>query len=295
MTETGLDGDAAAYLAVLRRQAQPPLHTLTPALARQRHEATASAVPGIPRPVERVEDAVLAGIPVRWYRPAGARGLVVFIHGGGWVTGTLDSYDRLCRDLAAGAGCSLVSLGYGLAPELRLPAQVDQVVAACRALAAAGEGAPVLAGDSAGGYLALAAALRLGGGGMAFRGLALLYPVVDAALDTPSAQSRATGFRLETETMRWYWRHFLGDAPAPARPAPAALAGLPPCLVLTAGFDPLCDEGLALAADLKAAGVPVVDRHYPGQIHGFLRLGHVMAATAPALDAVCAFLALPGG
>lgn len=275
----GLDPDAAALLD--RIAGAPRLEEGSAEQARAAHVASAAALSGSGPAVATVSDEQVGGVPVRRYAPAGARGTTVYIHGGGWVVGTLDSYDVLCRELAAAGGCTVLSVDYDLAPEARHPRQLEQVLAVVRATVTAG-GPVAVAGDSAGGYLAALVAQS-----EPVVAQALVYPVVSPALDLPSALENARGRYLETAAMRWYWQHLLGDGaatPLVARP------GMPPAYVLTAGFDPLRDEGRAHADALEAAGVPVTRAEHPGQIHGFVRMTGVMAAARPALQEVGAFL-----
>lgn len=282
-----LDPDAAAYLERLAVLPPPP-EPLTPAAAREAYAASAKVTSGPGEPVEEVLDERLGGVPVRRYRPRGARGTTVYVHGGGWVVGDLDSHDALCRALAARSGGSVVAVAYDLAPEARHPAQVDQVRAVVAAVHAEGEPAVALAGDSAGGHLA---ALAAGAADVPVAGLALVYPVVSPALDTPSAHENATGYGLTTEAMRWYWRQYLPENGA-AGPVTLLDAPLPDCpvLVLVAGHDPLRDEGLALAAALERAGRPVRVSAWDGQVHGFVRMAGVIAQAHEAQAEVAAFL-----
>ena len=282
-----LDPDAAAYLERLR--AAPPLWTLTPQQARDAHVAGSPTVSRPGAEVESVHDDVVAGVPVRTYRPAGAEGVTVYLHGGGWVVGTLDSYDGVCRDLAAASGTAVVSVGYDRAPELRHPGQVEQCTAVLRETARQRGGAVALAGDSAGAHLAVLTAVRAQ---VPLAALALVYPVVSPALDTPSARENATGYALETEGMRWYWSQYLPDADTdvPVDLLQCDLAGLPPTQVLTAGFDPLRDEGLALADAFEAAGVAVERVAFDGQVHGFFRTDAAIPTSARARADVGAFV-----
>ena len=172
----------------------------------------------------------------------------------------------------------MLSVDYDLAPEARHPRQLEQVLAVVRATT----GSVAVAGDSAGGYLvALVAQTE------PVVAQALIYPAIDPALDTPSAVENATGRYLETEAMRWYWQHFLGDG---AHTPLSAGAGLPPAYVVTAGFDPLRDEGRAHADALEAAGVPVTRDDRDGQVHGFVRMTAVMSDARPVLHDVGEFL-----
>ncbi len=234
-------------------------------------------------PLDGVHDDVVAGTPVRVY-PGGPT-TTVYLHGGGWVVGTLDTYDGVCRDLAVASGTTVVSVDYDLAPEVRHPGQVAQAAAVLRTL----PGPVALAGDSAGAHLAVLAAVTAG---VPLTALALVYPVVSPALDLPSAVENATGYALETEGMRWYWSQYLPPQPTgiPVDLLQLDLAGLPRTLVLTAGFDPLRDEGLALADALETAGVPVTRSSYDGQVHGFFRTDAVIDRSAQARAEVGAFL-----
>ena len=284
MTERALDPDAEAFLA--RIAGMPPLQDSTPDQARAAHVASAPELSGSGPELEAVDDDEVAGVRVRRFAPAGARGTTIYVHGGGWVVGTLDSYDTLCRELAVASSSTVLSVDYDLAPERRHPHQVEQVLAVVREVAHGGPPVAV-AGDSAGAHLVALAAQLAQDEGIVLAAQALVYPVVSPALDTPSARENARGLYLETDGMRWYWQHFLGDGPA----APLeARPGLPPAYVLTAGLDPLRDEGRAHADALEAAGVPVVRAEHAGQIHGFVRMTAVMGAARPALHEIGAFL-----
>jgi acetyl esterase len=279
--------EARATLDLLVSLGVPPLETLPVEAARQLQ------FPKVPGPeMSAVEDREVAGphgpIPVRIYRPRAFDGpapVLVYLHGGGWVVGTLDGYDLVCRQLAVAGDCVVVSVDYRLAPEHVYPAAIEDCLAAwhhlhSHALAAGFDpGRFAVAGDSAGGNLAAALCLRLRN---AARPLpcyqVLYYPVTDAPGRWPSYTENGQGYLLTRAAMEWFWNHYAGhlDAPWPEDLAPlqaASHAGLPPALVVTAGYDPLCDEGTAYAARLRAAGVPTALREYPGQIHGFLGLG----------------------
>ena len=273
-----LEPDAAAFLT--RIAGAPPLQDGTPEAARAGHEAAAPALAGSGPALLSVTDEQVAGVPVRRFVPPDAHGTTVYAHGGGWVVGTLDTYDTLCRQLALASSSTVLSVGYDLAPEAVHPRQLEQVLAVVRATT----GPVALAGDSAGGYLVALASQTEGVDVVA---QALIYPATSPALDTGSAAENAHGLYLETEAMRWYWRHFLGSAePTPLQ----ARAGLPPAYVLTAGFDPLRDEGRAHADALEQAGVPVQRAEHEGQVHGFVRMAGIMSAARPALQDVGAFL-----
>jgi acetyl esterase len=237
---------------------------------------------GGPRPL-------VGGLPDGGPRPlvgglpdGGPRPLVAYLHGGGWVLGTLDAFDPVCRALANASGALIASIDYRLAPEHPFPAAPDDARAAVRWLAAnaAELGADParigIAGDSAGGNLATVTARRMrDDGGSPLRFQALIYPVCDSALNTPSYRDSSSGFGLSAASMKRYWELYLGGADGrqpDASPLQSDdLAGLPPAFVLTVRDDVLRDEGESYARALEAAGVPVVLRRYDGAVHGFFR------------------------
>ena len=254
-------------------------------------------------------------VPIRIYRRygsglgAGPRGgnpqqAIVFFHGGGWVTGDLDTHDPLCRILAAVSRCLVVAVGYRLAPEDPFPAAVDDALAAYRWVHRhRGElgiamGQVGVMGDSAGANLAAVVAQETRSGGRASEPdvppplvQGLVYPVADARLDTGSMRDLAEGFLLTRETMEYFREAYLPDRSdwdsAQASPLLAPdLAGLPPALVVTAGFDPLRDDGTGYAEALRSAGVDVEYRCYDDQIHGFMVMGVLDDALALATE-VC--------
>jgi acetyl esterase len=280
---------------------RPPLHHQSVEQARAFHVADAAALNGPPAPVAAVADRRVPGpageLPLRIYTPEGEPPfpIVVFFHGGGWVVGTLDTYDPLCRALAAATPAVVVSVDYRLAPEHRWPAAVEDAYAATewasRNAAALGgvQHRLAVAGDSAGGNLAAVVALGArdrGGPAIAFQ--LLVYPALDAAGDTASWREYADGYHLTADGMRWYWDHYLGgaDGAAPdASPLRAAfVGGLPPALVIGAEYDILRDEGEAYAARLAEAGVDASASRHAGVVHGFVRWRAVTGAAGDALQ-----------
>jgi acetyl esterase len=289
----------------------PPLERQSVEQARRLHVAGAAALAGSPVEVAAAADRTIPGpagdLPVRIYTPHGEPPfpIVVWFHGGGWVVGTLDSYDPVCRALAAAVPAVVVAVDYRLAPEHRYPAAAEDAYAATlwasRNAAELGGSQQRLAvaGDSAGGNLAAVVALGArdrGGPAIGFQ--LLVYPITDHGMDTASYREHADGYYLTAAGMRWYWDHYLGgaDGGAPdASPLRAAFFGdLPPALVITAEHDVLRDEGEAYAARLRAAGVPAEVSRYPGMVHGFFRWRAVTpaaeAATQEAAAAVRAAL-----
>ena len=241
------------------------------------------------------------------YRPAGAPAstplaVLVFFHGGGWVIGDLETHDVLCRQLTAGSGVSVVSVDYCLAPEHKFPAAVDDAWAATRwVVAHAGELAVdasrlAVGGDSAGGNLAaVVALLARGKGAPAIAVQVLIYPVADLVGETRSYRDFAEGYLLTREGMRWFIAHYLtAEAEAVdwrASPLRAqSLAGLPPALIVTAGFDPLRDEGEAYAERLREAGVRVDSVCYGGMIHGFVPMGRLLDTAGRAISLIAGSL-----
>ncbi|MFD9574881.1 alpha/beta hydrolase [Streptomyces sp. NPDC059982] len=260
----------------------------------------AAAVPGPPGPeVASVRDTRAEGVPVRVYDPApGAAGrpLVVYLHGGGWVMCGLDTHDATCRRLAAASGAVLVSAGYRLAPEHPWPAACDDALSVllwARARAAAlgcDPGRVVVAGDSSGGNLAAVTALRAPG---LVAGQLLVYPPLDAAMDSGSVTAYGRDHFHTAAHMAWYWDQYGGDPAhphvSPLRAPDPQLAGLPRTLVVLADCDLLRDEGLAYARRLARAGVDCEVRLYPGVFHGFL--GLPLPAGRAALAGAAAWLA----
>ncbi|WP_135453868.1 alpha/beta hydrolase [Mycobacterium sp. DL99] len=244
-----------------------------------------------PQPIGSVEDRTIPGpggdIPVRIYWPETSSDapapMVVFAHGGGFVFCDLDTHDDLCRSLSNGIGAAVVSVDYRLAPESRWPAAADDVYAAlCWVARNADElggdaSKIVVAGDSAGGNLAaVTTILARDRGGPDIACQALLYPVTAADFDTESYRRFETGFYNTRAAMAWYWDQYVPDADDRAHPhaSPlrADLSGLPPAVVITAGFDPLHSEGEGYAEALAAQGVPVAHRSFSGAIHGFMTM-----------------------
>jgi acetyl esterase len=278
-----LDPDAELLRQALVAAAMPPLETLAPAAARQMLAAARQRA-GVTGPeLHEVDDLDAEGVPARLYRPApGMLPVVLFLHGGGWVLGDLGSHDALCRHIAQASGAAVLAVDYRLAPAHPFPAAVDDAAAALRWLhREAGRlqldpARIALMGDSAGGNLAAVLALMSRDGTLPPVAMQVLaYPVTEVTLDQPSHALSGEGYTLTGAGMRWFRDHYLRDSQADWRAAPlrADLTGVAPALVLTAGVDPLCDEGIAYAAKLAGAGVRLEHRHYPGQMHGFLTAG----------------------
>lgn len=302
-----LDPQAQAFLDQVTAMNLPPLHMLSVEGARQA-AAALSDMHGAPEPVASVDNLAVAGpageIPLRVYTPEreGPHPVLVYLHGGGWVIGDLETHDALCRALTNAAGCLVAAVDYRLAPEHKFPAAAEDAYAATRwvaAHAAEMNGDPrrvAVGGDSAGGNLAAVVALMARDrGGPPLVHQLLVYPVTDSACDTASCRENAEGYFLTLDMMRWFWRHYLnsdsdGENPYAAPLRARDLRGLPPALVLTAEFDPLRDEGEAYAARLRDAGVPVQLKRYDGMIHGFFGMSGLLDRAREAIQDAAAGL-----
>jgi acetyl esterase len=298
--------EIAVAIERARQQGVVPLSELGPDGARQTHVEQSRLVSGPPAAVAEVRDVAIDGpggaVPARTFRPETPQrpGAVLYFHGGGWVTGTLDTYDALARALAEAAGAVVVLVDYRLAPEHPFPAALQDSAAALRWLPqhAAELGADpdrlAVAGDSAGGNLATVVARQArDAGGPALRHQVLVYPALDPTTSSASFRELSDDYLLSTADMRWYWHQYLGCAD-PAHPdiapARADLAGLPPATVLTAEYDPLRDEGEDYARRLDDAGVPVDLHRIGGVIHGFFRWRAVTPAAGEAMETAGAAL-----
>lgn len=279
-------------------EAAPPMETMTLQELRNVYPP-----PTAREPVGGKQDLLIAcaegGIPARLYRPLEQQraGLTVFFHGGGFVIGSIESHDAVCRQLCNLTGAAVLSVEYRLAPEHKFPAAPDDCLQAVRWAAQQAPdwgldpGRLVLAGDSAGGTLAAVTALRLRDeGGPRLAGQVLVYPVTDYHTPpTPSYLENANGYFLTRASMVRFWQEYLSREQDAAHPHAAPLrapdlSGLPPALVLTAEFDPLRDEGERFAHRLLDAGVPVTLRREDGLIHGFFRMSAVSDKARSAVE-----------
>jgi len=284
----------------------PPYHTVSAFVARRIYRDTRAVL--APKAPEVAEVRVLAfeNYAMRAYRPAvdpsagETLPALMYFHGGGWTIGDVDTHDVLCRQLAVGARCVVFSVDYRLAPEYPFPAAVDDCFAATRYVA---ENAAQLkihgiavGGDSAGGNLAATVALLArdaGGPKLAFQ--LLIYPATDQRLATPSHERNGLGYLLTREGIQYFRRAYLPNEKdwADWRASPLLAkshAKLPPALVITAGYDPLLDEGRAYADKLRAAGVQVTYREFADMVHGFILFGGVVDTANVAVAECCAAL-----
>jgi len=297
-----------ALLDLIEQRGVPPTHTLSPGDAREFYRERRFATQPPAEAVGKVQDLLAAGphgpIPLRLYRPLGSSDaaimpVLVYYHGGGFVIGDLDTHDTLCRELANLAGVAVVAVDYRLAPEHRFPAAVIDCIAAtrwvrARAAALQLDGSRLaVGGDSAGGNLAAVVSIdSRDKGDLPIRFQLLIYPATDMRRTAPSHAQNGQGYLLTRETMDYFTGHYIADAAQLSdwRASPLLhpdLSKLPPALLLTAGFDPLRDEGAAYAERLTAAGNRAGYVNFPRQIHGFLTMGKVIdeANTAVALCA----------
>lgn len=295
-----LDPKIEQVLAGMLAAPGPPAHEIPIEQARVNHQMETEALCGTGPEVAEVRDLAIpsAGgeIPVRVYRPEGDEPLpiVVWLHGGGWALGSIETYDAPVRALTRAAGAIVVSVEYRLAPEHRFPAAVEDSLAAVRWAVARGAdlgGDPArvaVAGDSAGGNLAAVVARRVRGE-LDLRLQALIYPVTDGGVNTPSFREFADRFGLTAAGMRRFWELYLDGCdssdPDASPMRDPDLSGVAPAYVLTAEHDVLRDEGEAYAAALERAGVAVELERWPGTIHGFFRW---VAATDVAGEAIAA-------
>ena len=302
-----LDPQARAVIDIIVKSGRPAFHQLTPKEARQMYKDTRPASTPEPPEIGVVRDMLAGNIPVRVYRPVGASAdaplpALVYFHGGGWVIGDLDTHDVLCRQLTAEAGIVTVAVDYRLAPEAKCPAAADDAWTATKWVVAnagkLGIDAQRLAvgGDSAGGNLAAVVALMArDAGAPALRLQALLYPVTNVGVETRSYRDFADGYMLTRDSMVWFFEQYLPskDVASDWRVSPlraSSHAGVAPALIVTAGFDPLRDEGEAYAQKLRDAGVTVDYLCYGGMIHGFVPMGKLLDTGNRAVSHIAASL-----
>jgi acetyl esterase len=297
-----LDPQADALLKQMEADGVPDISEMSVTQARMFLETAFAGMVPNPEPMAEVRDFTVPSpvgrLPVRLYKPEGAGAappLVVYYHGGGWVIGSIESHDATCRALARASGCAVASVEYRLAPESAFPAAPEDCYAATKWLAenaselgVDGERVAV-AGDSAGGNLAAVVSLMArdrGGPRISYQ--VLIYPAVDVLGEYPSRQENAEGYFLTTRAMRWFYDHYIQDESQTKDPLASPLladdhSGLPPAIVITAGFDPLRDEGEAYAEKLREAGVEVRSSRYDSTIHGFASM---IGALDDARDAI---------
>lgn len=291
-----LDPNAAALLAAMDEQGMPAFEDMSVSQARDAANAFRE-LQGEPADMASVVDRTVPGpagrLPIRVYTPPGSpSGILIYIHGGGWVIGNIEVADGPCRALAVATGCVVVSTQYRLAPESSFPAAPEDCYAVtCWVAEHQGElvddaAGLVVAGDSAGGNLAAVVALMARDrGGPALTGQMLVYPATSFAFDSPSITENGEGYLLTAGSMRWFAGHYLADdadgKQAYASPLLADdLSGLPPAFIATMEFDPLRDDGARYGEALRAAGGQATVKNYAGQIHGTLWLAGALPVAA---------------
>jgi len=303
-----LHPQAEAFLAAVNAAGSADVSNVPVEQLRQTMEA-GTALTGPQEPVAMVRDIQAQGpagnIPVRLYyaeAPGQPPPVIVYFHGGGWVTGSIQTHDRVCRALANASQAVVASVEYRCAPEHVFPAAIDDSIAATCWLAANASQYQLdpqrfaVAGDSAGGNLAASVAISCrDDGGPDLVQQTLIYPVTNNDFQTRSYRRNATGYYLTRADMQWFWQQYLPDGGTSHRgylaaPLTADLHRLPPAVVITAGYDPLCDEGEAYAAKLKEAGTATTLTRFDGMIHGFIRRPATFDAATAAMQQIGAAL-----
>ncbi len=297
-----LHSQVQALLDRVARSPLPQFHTVSAFVARRIYRDTRAVLAPKAPEVAEVRLLALENYAMRVYRPVTGETLpaLMYFHGGGWTIGDLDTHDVLCRQFAVGARCVVFSVDYRLAPEHPFPAAVDDCLAATRYVA---ENAAQLkirgiavGGDSAGGNLAATVSLiarDAGGPRLAFQ--LLIYPATDQRMGTPSHERNGQSYLLTREGIQYFRRAYLPNEKdwTDWRASPLLAkshAKLPPALVITAGYDPLLDEGRAYADKLRAAGVQVAYREFADMVHGFILFGGVIDTANAAVAECCAAL-----
>jgi len=286
----------AGLLERIRRAGRPPLHALTPQQARWAYIAAAELLEPPRAPLARVQELDTPGGRARLYAPSHERlPLLLYLHGGGFVIGGLETHDSLCRQLARRSGGAVLSLDYRLAPEHPFPAAVDDAWATMRWLLGGGHGLGLdtsrlaVGGDSAGGTLAAVCALHARDLGLPLALQLLITPGTTAHGDTASHKLFGNGFLLDSAAIDWFFDHYIPyhhrrDWRFAPLEAPEVEGVAPACVVL-AECDPLVDEGLAYADRLRAAGVPVALELVRGMTHDFIKMGRALPEAAAAQQA----------
>lgn len=282
-----LTKQARSFLDAVAEQNLPPWQDLPPTASRERFNSYTDLFGDGPELATVSDHTIPGNIRVRLYqsqssRPAPA---VVYFHGGGWVIGNIDTHDSLCRRLARFSDCHVISVDYSLSPEVKFPTALNECFAATQHVIDHASDFGIIAdrvavaGDSAGGNLAAAVALKsLRQGEPLIRLQVLIYPVIARAFDTESYLQFAEDHGLSRATMQWFWQQYMGDQAVTDLASPelaGSLEGLPAAHVVTAEYDVLRDEGEAYSARLQSANVPTTSRRYDGNLHGFVHFAGI--------------------
>ena len=285
-----LDRQIAAALEYQRVMKMPPLESMSPAAARKFAQEGLSVTELTPEPMAEVIDTTAGGVPVRVFVPHGAsKNWIVYLHGGGGVIGSVKGSEPVTRYLASHTRCTIASVDYRLGPEHPHPAAVEDSFAAWTELVkrVPAGGSVAVAGDSFGGYLAAQVDHLSRARGVRQPDVqGLIYPLIDMTLTSPSIDKFALGYLLTKPTMLFFRDHYLGshDQRAASPKFWPSVAGAAPAIVVTAGFDPLVDEGDAWADRLRGEGITVRHRRHPSLVHGFLSLAGAIRAARTAVD-----------
>ncbi|MEO9338322.1 alpha/beta hydrolase [Mesorhizobium sp. SB112] len=301
---SNLDPEARYILELVRPAAVQPFEAGTPSEARRAYEEGFPTLQGEREPVVSRTERTIAGpggpLKLRVYHgertPAADAPALLYLHGGGWVLGNLESHDEICRWFANIGACVVVCPDYRLAPEHKYPAAIEDCRATLSFMQAEASELCIdanriaLAGDSAGGNLAAVLSLIARNEGIPLAAQLLLYPNTDASQTADSYRRFADGYGLTSSTMTWFRDHYIRDVAdiSDWRVSPlnaASVSGVAPAFVAIAGHDILADEGEAYAKRLSEEGVPVFIKHWPGQIHGFVSMGRHTAAAREAVGA----------
>ena len=302
---SGLRPELRAMLEAADASGAPTLDRQTPEEGRASSEAGIPLLWGELESVAAIEDLWLdthaASLRARLYRPAGARGTILFFHGGGWVIGSIDTHDGGCRMLANATPANVLSVEYRKGPENPFPAAVIDADASLDWLLANGPrlgldtSAIVVAGESAGATLAAVVARHARDRGIALAGQALVYPPTATKMNTKSYEMNARGFNLTRAAMQWFYRYYVSEAdhahPDAAPLLAADLSNLAPAYIVAAEFDPLRDEDRAYAARLIEAGNDVTYREMKGVVHGLWVMNSVGPATGEMIRGVADWIA----
>ena len=269
----------------------PPIWEQTVEDRRVGYQALADiAGPGPELPT--VEDLTIAGVPCRKYAADNPKGILLFVHGGGYVIGDLETHDQPCRQLALESGATVIAVDYRLAPEHPFPAGIEDAIAVLEAIdadrASYGGGKLAVTGDSAGGNFSAVLALHARDNNIDLAAQLLVYPAVDVNDASPSMTENGQGYLLTSETMEWFMHNYepVADDWRASPMLAESHEGVAPALVITAEFDPLRDQGAAYAKKLEAAGVDVTYTNYPGMVHAFFQLSPLCDAGKQAITQV---------